>query len=160
MQAYYDTQPEMARFMKNWMSFVSSYNSIMMLLAIPFVSIFTRFVFRKWGQNYYEHVIMNAYIQCCYIIISIFAVYPLLFLLKDDISNFMFVSGFSLVAFPFIMVWFYHGFYPDKKMEAIIGKMLLFLLFGLLAYVVFIVVFAVCLVISHPEMFKGVGRGK
>lgn len=51
-----------SKFMNEFMSVFSSYNSIIMLLALPFIALATKFVFRKWGHNYYEHIVMIAYI--------------------------------------------------------------------------------------------------
>ena len=60
-----------SQFMNDYMSFTSSYNSIIMLMLIPFFALITKLAFRKWGHNYYEHVVMNAYILSFYTIINI-----------------------------------------------------------------------------------------
>jgi hypothetical protein len=113
-----------SKFMNEFLSFLSSYNSILMLLALPFLALITKFVFRKWGQNYYEHIVMNAYILSCYTLVSIIITFPLMYFLKQDFNAVMLVSGFSFLMLPFILVWFYKGFYPGKTLKSIIWKVL------------------------------------
>ena len=60
------------------MSFVNKYNSYLMILFVPVVALFTRWVFRKWGHNYYEHIIMNAIGVSLYLLLLIFIFYPIL----------------------------------------------------------------------------------
>lgn len=137
------------------MSFLSSYNSLIMLLLIPFISILTKLAFRTWGQNYYEHVIMNAYIQSCYTIISIIIIHPILYLLRHNLNAFVLVTSLSLTVIPLIMVWFYKGFYKEKSLQSIIMRVSLIILMGIAVYVMLIMAMAILFIIfSGPETFK------
>lgn len=62
MEKYYSKLNMSSQFMTDYFSFVSSYSSIIMLSLIPFLAIMTKIAFWKLGQNYYEHILMNAYI--------------------------------------------------------------------------------------------------
>ncbi len=57
-----------SQFGDNLMSMTVNYNSFFMLGYIPLVALFTKFVFRKWGHNYFEHVVMNAFGVVYYLI--------------------------------------------------------------------------------------------
>lgn len=147
-----------SKFMNEFMSVFSSYNSIIMLLALPFIALATKFVFRKWGQNYYEHIVMNAYILSVYTLISIVIVFPLMFLLKKDFDTLVVISSLSILMLPFILVWFYKGFYPDKKLKSVIWKVIAILVLIVLGYfgIIFlgIIVGTVIAIIKGPEALE------
>lgn len=152
MQDYYTQQKLSYTPLTNLMSFVSSYSAAIMVFLIPVISVFTKLLFRKWGQNYYEHVIMNAFFQCYYTIITVVLLYPLLYFFRHDSSVFAYLIGISMFAIPFIMVWFYKGFYHERSLRDIILKVLLFALIGFVGYV--ITVFAIIIgivIIQGPE---------
>ncbi|WNM20192.1 DUF3667 domain-containing protein [Flavobacterium capsici] len=135
------------------MSFMSNYNSVMMLLIIPIVSLLTVLSFRNWGNNYYEHVVMNAYIYSCYTVLYILIAYPVLYFLKDSSSGVIVqIVSLSIFAFPAIMVWFYKGFYPDKSLGAIITRVLLFILLGFALYILLIILIVIIvMIVKGPE---------
>lgn len=139
MEKAFAKQEATAEIMHKFMSFINSYNSFIMLLFIPFVSIITYLVFRGWKNNYYEHIIMNAYIQCSYTIFSILILYPVLYFLKESGAIFIQAVMISMLAIPIIMVWFYKGFYSDKSFGKILLKVLLFLLIGFILYIAVII---------------------
>src|SRR5690554_4649774 len=47
--------------MNQFMAWGSNYYPVMMMLMIPFFAFITKIAFRKWGHNYYEHFVMNAF---------------------------------------------------------------------------------------------------
>lgn len=118
---------------------ISNYNSILSMLMIPIFAIFTSIVFRKWGQNYYEHVVMNAFFQCYYTIIYI-ALYPIIFLLKNNNHVIVILMNVMLLILPFLSVWFYKGFYPDRSLKAISLRVLYVFLMLLLSYILLVLV--------------------
>lgn len=141
-------------FMSTLFSFINSYNSFLMLLFIPFVSIITYLLFRSWGNNYYEHIIMNVYIQCFYTITCILILYPILYFLKDSPDNFVTVTMASMVSLPIIMVWFYKKFYSENSFGKILLKVFLFLLIGVALYIATIIISVVIYAITNPEALK------
>jgi len=143
-------------------AFLTSYNSAIMLLLIPVISLFTKVAFRKWGQNYYEHIVMNAYIQNFFTIISILLSYPILYLLRNDPGNFMLAANsLSFIIIIFSMIWFYKEFYKEKSMTSIILKILLVFLMLFVSYIVFIfAAVVVYVIIKGPESLKYLQQGK
>ena len=153
MEETYDKQNISKSAINEYMSFLSNYNSLVMLLAIPLISVVTYLLLKRWGNNYYEHIIMNAYIQCCYTIYCILFLYPILFFLKDGhLTTYMIISLLSIFSIPVIMVWFYKEFYPKKSIGDIIVKVVFFILIGFILYVLIIFAFIIgTLVIYGPE---------
>jgi Protein of unknown function (DUF3667) len=52
MDAYFSQKKINANAAGNMMSFMSSYNSLIMLLMVPLFALTTKIAFRKWGHNY------------------------------------------------------------------------------------------------------------
>jgi Protein of unknown function (DUF3667) len=130
------------------------YNSFLMLAFIPIVAIFTKFVFRKWGHNYYEHVVMNAFGTSLYLIFNILILYPILFFFKD---NHVLINSLSLATFfliPIYMTWFFKGFYNDKPLKTIVLKIFFIILMLLAVYILLIIAGVVYAFIAGPESLK------
>ena len=154
-QTYGDQIKNAMPWMHDMMSLLSTYSSAAMLLLIPLASIVTALVFKKWGDNYYEHVIMNTYILIYYTVVSIIVLFPILYLLNHISSSFAVVfSTLSIfLVYPLIMVLFYKQYYSQKSMFNIILKVLLALGIGLVIYMMIIFGMIINMVITHPEMF-------
>jgi len=157
MERYFAAHTEQ-KIAVSWMndltSVMSSYSSALMLLLIPIVSIVTVLVFRKWGQNYYEHIIMNTYIQILYTIISIVLLSPIMYFLKDSPDTFMLVViGSTFIIYPIIMTWFYKQFYSQKSISDVIIKVLLLMAVGIILYIGLIFAVAIYMIITNPAMF-------
>ncbi|WDO12917.1 DUF3667 domain-containing protein [Flavobacterium sp. WW92] len=158
MERYFAAHTEQ-KIAVSWMndltSVMSSYSSALMLLLIPIVSIVTVLVFRKWGQNYYEHIIMNTYIQILYTIISIVLLSPIMYFLKDSPDTFMLVViGSTFIIYPIIMTWFYKQFYSQKSISDVIIKVLLLMAVGIILYLGLIFAVAIYMIITNPAMFQ------
>jgi len=155
---YYSSQHMNSPLMNDTMAVVASYNSAIMLLLVPLFAVFTKLAFRKWGHNYYEHIIMNCYILSFYTVVSILVVYPIIYLFRYDSTIFMRISSASMLSIPFILIWFYKGFYAEKSLKSVIGKVFLtigLLLLGYLASLIIaiIAVFLLAL-IKGPEALQ------
>ena len=140
MTAYFSQQQINLTFLNNVISFVSNYNSILMLLLVPLFSLTTKIAFRKWGHNYYEHIVMNAYILSFYTLVSIILVYPVLYFFRHSPTIFFNITQLSILLIPVVLVWFFKGFYKDRSVKAIIVKVLGILGLILLGYLAFIIV--------------------
>jgi hypothetical protein len=145
-------QKQYSAFMSEYISFTTTYNTFLMLLLIPFFAIFTKLAFRKWGQNYYEHIVMNSIGLSSYIIITLLTYYPILYLVKSNTALFDLIINLSVLAVPLIMVWFYKGFYPDRKLKSIISRvfLLLFMVF-VCCVILFIASFSLYIYSNGPE---------
>lgn len=122
---YYAEQHFNSAFMNDYMTITSSYNSIIMLLLIPFFAFFTKLAFRKWGHNYYEHIVLNSYVLCYYTLLYILIIYPLMFLFKDDMGIFLSLTSLSVLCILFILVWFFKELYPEKSLKSVMGRVAL-----------------------------------
>lgn len=153
MSDFYSKQHINSQFMNDYMSFTSSYNSIIMLLLIPCFALITKLAFRKWGQNYYEHVVINAYILSFYTLINIAILYPIIYLFKDNTDLIMQLTSMSMLILPFILVWFFKEFYSNKPLKSIIGRILLIILFTMVFFILFMIILMIGGVIF--AMIKG-----
>lgn len=143
MAAYFSQQHINSSFMGDMMSFISSYNSILMLLLIPLFALTTKIAFGKWGHNYYEHLVMNAYILSFYTLASIILVYPVMYIFRHSPNTFFNITQISVLLVPVLLVWFFKGFYKDKPLKSIILRVLGVLGLTILGYFVFIVLVSV-----------------
>lgn len=125
VENYYAGQHLNSAFMNDYMRITSSYNSIIMLLLIPFFAFFTKLAFRKWGHNYYEHIVLNSYVLCYYTLFYILIIYPLMFLFKEDMGIFLSLTSLSVCCILFILVWFFKELYPEKSLKSVIARVAL-----------------------------------
>ncbi len=134
--------------MNDYMSFISSYSSIIMLLFIPLFAIFTKLSFRKWGHNYYEHTVMNAFGLSFYTIVSILLLYPVLYFARGNAILCAQISSLSILIVPLAMIWFYKGFYGERPLKSIIWRVLLVLLMVFVCYMVLVFAVVILLVLT------------
>ncbi|MFN0257177.1 DUF3667 domain-containing protein [Pedobacter ureilyticus] len=123
MEELYKGQHLNSPFMNDLMTVYSSYNSIIMLALIPVFALMTWIAFMKWKNNYYEHIVMNAYILSFQTIVNIVCFFPLLYILKNTAYFNLFFSLMSLVT-PAVLIWFFRGFYIDKSLKQILWRVL------------------------------------
>ncbi len=158
MSTYFSQEHINSNFMSDVIFFMSNYNSILMLLYIPLFALTTKIAFRKWGHNYYEHIVMNAYILSFYTLISIILVYPIMFFFRHSPSVFYNITQFSILLVPIILILFFKEFYKDKPLKTIILKVLAVIGLTILGYLIFII-FAVVVwfgiaLIKGPEALE------
>jgi hypothetical protein len=142
MGTYYAEQSINSAFMNDYMTITSSYSSFIMLLLIPFFAFFTKLGFRKWGHNYYEHIVLNSYVLCYYTLFYILLVYPLMFIFKGNIGFFISLTSLSMLAILFILVWFFKELYPDKSLKSVIGRVALTIVLMTIGFALLIVLIA------------------
>lgn len=140
MNAQFAQQKMNSKFVGDLMSFLSSYSSLIMLLFIPFFATLTRIAFRKWGHNYYEHVVMNAYVLAFNTMVNILLIYPIIYYFKDTPNTFYFLAQFSMLIVPLVLFWFFKEFYKEKTIKAIILKVLGIIGLAILGYLIFMIV--------------------
>jgi hypothetical protein len=141
--------------MHDLMEFNAHYSPYIFIAIVPLVAIITKLVFRKWGHNYYEHVVMNAFGLSCYTIITILFMYPLLYFIKSNVNLVLQISNLTVyVMIPMLMVWFFKGFYNDRKLTTIIWKVFLIVLTILIVFVILIIAGMVIYFALNPEAIK------
>ncbi|MPT30513.1 MAG: DUF3667 domain-containing protein [Chryseobacterium sp.] len=134
LNQFYSERKVSSQFMNDYTTFFNSYNSIIMLLLIPLFALFTKLAFRKWGHNYYEHVVLNAYVLCFYTLFSIIITYPIMYLVKDNPNYLINVTSLSMVATPFMLFWFFKEFYPNKPVKSIITRIFLLIIYMIIGF--------------------------
>ena len=151
-------------FMERYMTFMTSYNAFIMLLLVPIFAIFTKIGFRKWGHNYYEHVIMNAMILICYTVVSIMIVSPLIYVFGNNHTAFSAVMMLSILLIPFILVWFFKNLYDDKPLKSIIWRVLAIMFAMVIVFFIMIVlaviIYFTYLGMYHPEVLETMKKTK
>lgn len=139
MSSYYAQQHMNSPFMNDYVTFTSSYNSVIMLALIPLFALITKIAFRRWGHNYFEHVVMNAYILSYYTLINIVVLYPLMFLFKSRQDILVPITSLAMLLVPFILTWFFKGFYSHKSLKSIIGRVLVAILLLIASFLISII---------------------
>ena len=145
MTNYFAKQNLNSDLMVDIFSSFSSYNAILMLVSLPLFAITTKIAFNNWKHNFYEHIVMNAYILSFYTLISIIVVYPFMFMFRHSPEIFFTITQYSSILVPLILVWFFKGFYHDKPLKTIILKVFLSLMLTIIGFIVFIVFFSLLL---------------
>ena len=158
MMDFYTRKHMISDFMIDYVNFTTSYNSVVMLLMVPIFAITTRLAFRKWGHNYYEHVVMNAYILSFYTLFIIFIISPILYLTRDNMEIFNYISMASMLTVPFILVWFFKEFYNDKPTNSVVGRSILsIVLLGAIILILMIILILVMIgfvIVNGPEAMQ------
>ena len=83
---------------------------------------------------------MNAYILSFYTLINIAILYPIIYLLKNNADLVIPLASMSMLTIPFILFWFFKGFYSTKSLKNIIGRILLIILFTILFFIMLMVI--------------------
>ncbi|MGL4581556.1 MAG: DUF3667 domain-containing protein [Flavobacterium sp.] len=132
--------PESNKIMSEFLAYFTNYHSFIMLLFIPFFALLTKLTFRKWGHNYYEHLVMNAYILSFITILNTLIVYPITYFYITDPDAVYNILGLSLLTTPFVLYWFFKEFYKDQTSKRIFIKILQLCGWVILSYIALIIV--------------------
>lgn len=137
MNEYFTQKNINSNQMEDFMNFLSSYTSIIMLLMIPLFALSTWIAFKKWGHNYYEHLVINAYILSFYTLISIIFIYPVMYFYRHSPNVFFLITQISMLLVPFILFWFFKEFYKNKLIKSIVLKVLAVIGLAIIGYMFF-----------------------
>lgn len=138
METFFAKQQMNTGFMNDFMSLISSYNALFMLMLVPLFALTTKIAFSSWGHNYYEHLVMNTYILSFYTIVTILLLYPVMFFYRHQPDAFFTLSQFSFIAVPFILTLFFKTFYYEKPFKAVLLRVLGALGLTVAGYMVFV----------------------
>lgn len=106
------------------MLFYTKYFTVIMMLLIPVFALVTKAMFRKWGHNYYEHIVMNAFFYSAYSIYSMIFMYPILYFVRENVVGYHLVTYLFMLLTPFLLVWFLKEIYKNKPMGVIAVKVI------------------------------------
>jgi len=157
IEKFYSDQHLDSEMMRDYTAFSSSYSSIIMLACIPLFALCTWLAFKKWGHNYYEHIILNSYILSFYTLINLLLVYPVMFLLKSNPEFVINLSYVSMLLIIPILIWFFKEFYAEKPINKVITRIMITLLFVLAGSLLLILVGIIAGLImakANPETLK------
>jgi hypothetical protein len=164
MANYFSQQKINSNLSTDMVSLMASYNALLMLLLIPIFALFTKIAFRKWGHNYYEHVVMNAYILTFYTLVSIIFVYPILFFFRHSPSTFFGLTQATMLLIPIILIWFFKEVYDDKTLKSIIMKVFGIMGLTILGYIILMILVVVLVFvyasINGPEVLQYVNKNQ
>lgn len=155
MKTVYAAKHMNSPMMEDMMTVLSSYSSLITLALIPLLAVATYIPFKKWGQNYFEHIIINSYIYTVYTLLLCLVVYPIMYFLRHNATTIVEISTYTFLLIPPILVWFFRGFYADKPLKNILLKVLASLGLALLIYFAIII-----LVVIIGLVFAMMGAGK
>lgn len=134
--------------MKIVYSFMMKYYSLVMLAFVPIMAFFTYLGFRKWGLNYYEHVIMNAYYLSYYLVINIVVAVPLQYFLQDHPQLFVWVPSLVMMILGLAQVLiFFIGFFSERDPGQVVLRLFLLVVIGGVAYIVISILLGIAIAI-------------
>jgi len=150
MQKYSEAHPMKSAFDLNTTNkIIYNYQSFVMLFTIPFMAFFTWLVFKKWGYNYYENVIINAYSLVFLLLLSIIFVLPIQYFFRGNPELFVIIP--TIVSFLLMILmfpWFYINLYDKKSAGDVILRLLLLAITLFATLIIFTVVVGIIYAIS------------
>lgn len=129
-----------SNFMTNLLNFIAQYSGPVMLAMLPFYALFSKLAFRKWGYNYYEHIVLNAFLLSLLLIVQTLFLDPVMFFKRSDphfVSSV--ASNSQYLLLPILSVIFFKGVFPDKSWGKIILRILRLLLLVAAGFTLFLV---------------------
>ncbi len=137
------------------MAYFAAYSPFIMLAMIPVLSAASTVAFINWKNNYYEHVVMGAFISSLYTISSLLVIYPFMYIFEDDLQVLQIISMLSSLAVIPLLIWFYTGFYREKTIWQVTFRVLFFLAICLALFVVIEIILIVgVLIVKGPEIME------
>lgn len=156
MGKYYNSQALSSPFMQDVGGVTQSYSSFFMLLLVPVFAACTSLILKKWGHNYYEHVIMNVYVLSASTILTIMFWSPIMYFFRDTPASFLNISYISMIGMLLMYFWFFKGFYAEKSSKEIYGNVGIIVLLLIVAY--FAIIFG--LMIGYMIYYAVVNGGE
>lgn len=109
------------------------------LLFLPLFSLITFIILYKYGNNYFEHIVINAFIGCQSMTLKICA-FPLLIFLKP--SSGIYLSRAILLISILLMFWTFSGLYIGYNRFLLLLRTVVIVLLMYITSVVIILLFA------------------
>jgi hypothetical protein len=130
------------------------YQSLFMLASVPFAAVFSWLAFKKWGYNYWENVVANAYLYAMILIFNIAIILPLQWLLLENAMLATIIpTMLTFFSMLLISIWFFIQLYPEKNAGEVILRTFATTIMMVVAIVVFVVVAMVIFLLLNPDKF-------
>jgi hypothetical protein len=114
-------------------NFTTKYYSWITLISIPYFAIISKRVLRKQPENYFEHFVLNSYIQCLYALLSLLT-FPLFLMLRNSTTDLKTLYLAQTLTLPLVMLWFFKTYYSHLNLIKLVFKVLLMLLSGIILF--------------------------
>ncbi len=125
-------------------NYIYKYQSLIMLASTPLMAFFTWLFFKKWGYNYYENIVINAFYFACLQTLSIIIILPIQYLLRSDPFLFLIIpTVLTFILLIGVTLWFYIDLYKNKSAGDVIVRLLFLALFMMVLYVLVIIAIVV-----------------
>lgn len=158
MNSIQDPKVAQSEMMQDINRFNQTYSSLIFLTLIPFFALFTKWSFKSWGHNFYEHVVMNAFILAYYNIISIILFYPIFYIFRDNANFVITMAGVSTLSFLIIIPYFFKEFYSEYSFKQVFKRFLIFLIlasvFSIILFIAGIIGYVLYQAAINPEFLK------
>lgn len=130
----------------SFMDWVKNNYAYATLLLLPFAALTTYVAFLGEGYNYFEHLIINLYIEGQKLIVYLFFI-PILYLVKNETIEDYLEFGLVLIPILFAVWTFIQFFYKNNKiatcLRLILSYMIYYILFNVLMFLGVLVILVV-----------------
>lgn len=123
MSVLFPVTDEASKSVAKSMEWMASHYSLFELIYLPITALASWLGFRKWGYNYFEHLIMNAYGAGFRLAINI-ALFPVLFFMTNPLAYMMW-SGILSCLTLLATGWLYMQFFSNRPLGPTILRMIL-----------------------------------
>lgn len=136
-------QPEGNKLQQLVSGYIKTYLNVFALLVLPFYSLVSKWVFKKYRLYYAEHLIINGYLFAQYLVLQM-----TLYLIFAAIPGFSkFSMAFSVIVFISYYTYSFRGVFKIRFFRSLLNSIVIYFL-GFLLFMLFIVlVFVVVIVI-------------
>lgn len=126
-----------------------------MVLGLPILAFFSWISFRKWGLNYCENIVANAFLTAASLIYSILIVVPVQYLLRDNPNMFMTIPTLiTMVLMIGLTFWFFIQLYPQKATGSVILRVLLMYGIMFVLYIITVIAAVFYVIMTNPDKFR------
>jgi hypothetical protein len=153
MNDFYKSNKMNSAFQTDVNNLTYSNQSLLMMFLVPIFAFCTYLVFKKCKHNYYEHVVMNAYVLCATTIIAIFISNPLMYFFKNDPETVLNVSLYSFLLIIGVYFWFFKEFYPEIPVREMVWRILVMTLLLVVVYFIVIILVMVSYMIYYVAKY-------
>jgi hypothetical protein len=106
--------------LQDFITFIYKFFNIILLVTVPFMGLYSRFLFRKSGYNYAEHLTLNTFISAQRHLLFL-AVVPFLYFFRE---NSQIVLRIYISCWIVYFIWTYMQFFkPEKKILGFIKSL-------------------------------------
>lgn len=136
---------EASKFQMTIMTYVKKFLNFMAVISVPFYSLISKWIFKKWKLYYAEHLTINSYLFAQITLMQVLVI--LLIVLFPELAKSMFV--FNAVIFIGYYTYALKGVFNIKILRSLLSSIVIYLL-GMLMMMLFVIIvtFIVTIILS------------